>query len=365
AKVNDVAGSKITGVGSIVADRIAAGTLGATVVASSVPAANIGVGKLGAQVVASSIALGGVYTDAIAAAAITDAKVNDVAGSKITGVGSIVADRIAAGTLGVSVVASSVPAANIGVGKLGAQVVASSLAVNSVYSGAIAAGAVTATSIGAGTLGATVVASSVPAANVGVGWLGAQVVASSIAVNAVQDNSIVGISSAKLSGGISPTLVNLSTVAALSFPNTFTSSQTIAAIGGLAVNFGLNAGTVTLTGGITASSATLTGDAEVRGGLLVGGGTKITKHLSASFPLDFGTVGAVPECMDSAGQTITGAALGDTVVVSADIPLPLQYSLSGYVSVADTVKVRWCQFANAATDPDGAGANYRVDVWKH
>ncbi|MBI5743726.1 MAG: hypothetical protein HY952_04185, partial [Elusimicrobia bacterium] len=103
---------------------------------------------------------------------------------------SLTAANISAGTLGASVVASSVPAANIGVGKLGTQVVASSLAVNSVYSGAIAAGAITATSIGAGTLGATVVASSVPAANVGVGFLGSQVVASSLAVNSVYSGAI-------------------------------------------------------------------------------------------------------------------------------------------------------------------------------
>jgi hypothetical protein len=53
-------------------------------------------------------------------------------------------------------------------------------------------------------------------------------------------------------------LVDLSTVAALAGTNTFSSSQTITAGGGLSVTYGINADTITLTGGITASSGTLT-----------------------------------------------------------------------------------------------------------
>ena len=89
AKINDVAGSKITGAGSIATSLIAAGSLGSSVIASS-------------------IAVNGVYTDAIADLAVTDAKINDVAGSKITGAGSIATDRIAAGSLGANVIASSI-----------------------------------------------------------------------------------------------------------------------------------------------------------------------------------------------------------------------------------------------------------------
>ncbi|MBI5744360.1 MAG: hypothetical protein HY952_07410 [Elusimicrobia bacterium] len=66
----------------------------------------------------------------------------------------------------------------------------------------VTAAAVAAGNVTAGTLGALVVASSVPAANVGVGLLGAQVVASSHAVNSVQDNAIVGMTSSKLSGAL-------------------------------------------------------------------------------------------------------------------------------------------------------------------
>jgi hypothetical protein len=160
-------------------------------------------------------------------------------------------------------------------------------------------------------------------------------------------------------------LVDLSTVAALAGTNTFSSSQTITAGGGLSVTYGINADTITLTGGITASSTTITGDAEVRGGLIIGGGGKILKHLSSSFSINFGVMASTPTCQDSAGQTLTGAALGDTLVVSADIALPSYTTLQAFVSAADIVVVRWCQMDGAPADPDGAGANYRVDVWKH
>ncbi len=53
--------------------------------------------------------------------------------------------------------------------------------------------------------------------------------------------------------------------AGLAGVNTWTSSQTVTAAGGLAVTYGIVAGTITLSNGIHASSATLTGDAEVRG----------------------------------------------------------------------------------------------------
>ncbi|MDD2803912.1 MAG: hypothetical protein PHV33_00005, partial [Elusimicrobiales bacterium] len=86
------------------------GTLGADVLVSSVAIAafypsadirtNLGLGALATKAT--------VATADIDALAVTDAKINDVAGSKITGAGSIVADRIASGALGTSVIVSSI-----------------------------------------------------------------------------------------------------------------------------------------------------------------------------------------------------------------------------------------------------------------
>jgi hypothetical protein len=95
------------------------------------------------------------------------------------------------------------------------------------------------------------------------------------------------------------------------------------------------------------------------------GGSKITKHLSETYLLNFTVPGAVPGEVESAEQTLTGAAMGDTVVVSFTAALPAGFILTGYVSSAGKVKIKWIQFSGAPTDPDGAGNYYRVDVWKH
>lgn len=97
--------------------------------------------------------------------------------------------------------------------------------------------------------------------------------------------------------------------------------------------------------------------------LVIGTGTSISKHLSSTFSLNFATL--TQKCLDSAGQTVTGAALGDTVVPSVNIALPASFSFQAFVSTTDTVVFRWCQFGTPLTDPDSTGATYRADVWKH
>ena len=47
------------------------------------------------------------------------------------------------------------------------------------------------------------------------------------------------------------------------------------------------------------------------------------------------------------------ANLGDTVAVSANIAPPASVQLTGFVSAANQVKVRWCNFTGGAIDPDG------------
>lgn len=73
----------------------------------------------------------------------------------------------------------TVPAANVAAGSLGSSVIASSIAVNAVQDASIV---------------------SVSASKILAGSLGASVIASSIAVNAVQDASIVGVSGSKITG---------------------------------------------------------------------------------------------------------------------------------------------------------------------
>ncbi len=98
--------------------------------------------------------------------------------------------------------------------------------------------------------------------------------------------------------------------------------------------------------------------------LQIAGGTKITKHLSATATLDFGAPLAVPGSVDLT-ITVPGASLGDTVTVGAPVTAGSDYILTAFVSAADMVTVRWTQIAGVAADPDGAGGAYRADVWKH
>ncbi|MDD2806052.1 MAG: hypothetical protein PHV33_10895, partial [Elusimicrobiales bacterium] len=107
----EIVDSDISNIAVISISKLATtGTLGADVQVSSVAIAafypsadirtNLGLGALATKAT--------VATADIDALAVTDAKINDVAGSKITGAGSIVADRIASGALGANVMTSSV-----------------------------------------------------------------------------------------------------------------------------------------------------------------------------------------------------------------------------------------------------------------
>lgn len=99
--------------------------------------------------------------------------------------------------------------------------------------------------------------------------------------------------------------------------------------------------------------------------LVIGGGTSISRHLSATVSLDFPVI-AGSSCQ-SLTITVTGAADGDTVAIGVPNALAAAsttLSFSGFVSSADTVTVRGCQVATTGTS-DPAAATVRADVWKH
>jgi len=87
--------------------------------------------------------------------------------------------------------------------------------------------------------------------------------------------------------------------------------------------------------------------------------------LYASASLNFAAPGAVPGQSAALTITVTGAALGDLVEVSAGINLPANFNPPiAWVSAANTVSITWFQFAGGAADPDGAGTTYYVKVIK-
>jgi hypothetical protein len=125
-----------------------------------------------------------------------------------------------------------------------------------------------------------------------------------------------------------------------------------------------SAPTITATGSDTNISIRLA--PKGTGGIILGSSTStpITAHYSATFSINFGTVTG-QTCLDSAAQTLTGAALGDTVVVSRNVALPASFTLNGFVNAANQVTIRWCKISTGNVDPDSAANTYRVDVWRH
>ncbi len=131
--------------------------------------------------------------------------------------------------------------------------------------------------------------------------------------------------------------------------NTFTGKQTISSIDGLAVTFGIDAGTVTLTGGITASSATITGDAEVRGGLIVSSGTKVNNIIVGKISVDPASVGA-GACLDTP-VVLVAAAAGDKVVWTAPAGVTAGISWGSYDGGLGSLGLRICNATAAPIDP--------------
>ena len=89
------------------------------------------------------------------------------------------------------------------------------------------------------------------------------------------------------------------------------------------------------------------------------------QRIEASVSLNFAAPGAVPGFSD---QTVSmdGVEFGDTVLVGCSITVPAGFlPPMGFVSAANQITIRWTQLTGAAADPDGAGALYQVDVWKH
>lgn len=131
------------------------------------------------------------------------------------------------------------------------------------------------------------------------------------------------------------------------------------------VNFRNNANTADVNGlAKNATDVVQVGNvAGVR--LAAAAATPILNYLSATTALNAAAPGAVPGCSADLVVAVAGAALGDSVAIGVSTTLPATYSLTGFVSAAGSVSVRWCQFSGVAADPDGAGATYRASVIQH
>jgi hypothetical protein len=93
-------------------------------------------------------------------------------------------------------------------------------------------------------------------------------------------------------------------------------------------------------------------------GFIAGNGNTITKVLSGSASLNFGSIGAA----DQADLTITvsGAAVGDEVVMALPAAPAAGLIFNAFVSAANTVTIRASNITAAPVDP--AAATFGVIV---
>ncbi|MHB8654557.1 MAG: beta strand repeat-containing protein [Terriglobia bacterium] len=147
---------------------------------------------------------------------------------------------------------------------------------------------------------------------------------------------------------------------------TASTSATVAA--GLFNNIATgNAGNILLgqSAGVTEFSVDSKGDIAASGSVSIGGGTPITEHLSMVVTPGFANLNSL--ACTSANFTLTGAADGDTVALGVqnsmmNVDVPLVYT--GWVSVANTITIRDCNFSGAKQKVAATGS-IRIDLWRH
>lgn len=94
--------------------------------------------------------------------------------------------------------------------------------------------------------------------------------------------------------------------------------------------------------------------------LTVGGATVLTKLLSATATLDFGSIAAAAS--SDLTITVTGAATGDAVAIGLPASPAAGIVFFGFVSATNTVTVRAMNITGSAVDP--ASATYRATVFQ-
>jgi hypothetical protein len=105
-------------------------------------------------------------------------------------------------------------------------------------------------------------------------------------------------------------------------------------------------------------TTTFSGPVVSQNGFIVGSGSTITKALSASASLDFGSISTASQA--SLTITVTGAAVGDEVIMALPAAPAAGLVFNAFVSAANTVTIRASNISGAPVDP--AAATYGVIV---
>jgi len=109
------------------------------------------------------------------------------------------------------------------------------------------------------------------------------------------------------------------------------------------------------------SRTTFSGPVASTNGFIAGTGATVSSVLTATSTINFTEI-AANTTADSSGITVTGAAVGDAVMVGVPAAIEAGLVVTGYVSAADTVKVRAANVTAAPIDP--ASGSFRVVVVK-
>jgi hypothetical protein len=103
---------------------------------------------------------------------------------------------------------------------------------------------------------------------------------------------------------------------------------------------------------------TFSGPVRSLNGFIAGDGNTITKVLSGSASLNFGSISAVSQA--DLTITVTGAAVGDEVIMALPAAPAAGLVFNAFVSAANTVTIRASNITAAPVDP--AAATYGVIV---
>jgi hypothetical protein len=103
---------------------------------------------------------------------------------------------------------------------------------------------------------------------------------------------------------------------------------------------------------------TFSGPVVSQNGFIVGSGATISKILSASASLNFGSISAASQA--DLTITVTGAAAGDEVIMALPAAPAAGLVFNAFVSAANTVTIRASNITASPVDP--AAATYGVIV---
>jgi hypothetical protein len=103
---------------------------------------------------------------------------------------------------------------------------------------------------------------------------------------------------------------------------------------------------------------TFSGPVRSLNGFISGNGATITKVLSGSASLDFGSISAATQA--NLTITVTGAAVGDEVIMALPAAPAAGLVFNAFVSATNTVTIRASNISGSPVDP--AAATYGVIV---